>query len=74
MSSEFEIGDMTRASASHAMVVAAERMQWMQRMRAKERGRLLVPSLGPVNPYRVGRNDSCPCGSGVKFKKCCLRA
>lgn len=25
-----------------------------------------------VNPHRhVGRNDSCPCGSGKKFKKCC---
>ncbi len=25
------------------------------------------------NPYRhVGRNDPCPCGSGRKFKKCCL--
>ncbi len=22
---------------------------------------------------RIGRNDPCPCGSGVKFKKCCLR-
>jgi hypothetical protein len=22
---------------------------------------------------RVGRNDPCPCGSGKKFKKCCLR-
>lgn len=21
----------------------------------------------------VGRNDSCPCGSGLKFKHCCLR-
>ena len=20
----------------------------------------------------VGRNDPCPCGSGKKFKKCCL--
>jgi hypothetical protein len=30
--------------------------------------------LEPVtNPYRhVGRNDPCPCGSGKKFKKCCL--
>jgi hypothetical protein len=25
------------------------------------------------DPRRVGRNDSCPCGSGLKFKKCCLR-
>jgi hypothetical protein len=34
-------------------------------------------SLGP-QPIRnklppVGRNDACPCGSGKKFKKCCLR-
>ena len=27
------------------------------------------------NPFRnVGRNDPCPCGSGKKFKKCCLNA
>ncbi len=26
-----------------------------------------------VNPFReVGRNDPCPCGSGRKYKKCCL--
>lgn len=26
-----------------------------------------------VNPHRdVGRNDPCPCGSGKKYKKCCL--
>jgi hypothetical protein len=31
------------------------------------------PSESAVNPYRnVGRNDPCPCGSGKKFKKCCL--
>jgi uncharacterized protein YecA (UPF0149 family) len=28
-----------------------------------------------INPFRdVGRNDPCPCGSGKKFKKCCLAA
>ena len=27
-----------------------------------------------VNPLRhVGRNDPCPCGSGKKYKRCCLR-
>jgi serine-type anaerobic sulfatase-maturating enzyme len=25
-------------------------------------------------PPKVGRNDPCPCGSGRKYKKCCLRA
>ena len=22
---------------------------------------------------KVGRNDPCPCGSGLKYKQCCLR-
>ena len=22
-------------------------------------------------PAKVGRNDPCPCGSGLKYKKCC---
>jgi hypothetical protein len=24
-----------------------------------------------MNKIKVGRNDDCPCGSGLKFKKCC---
>lgn len=31
------------------------------------------PAEPASNPHRnVGRNDPCPCGSGKKFKKCCL--
>ena len=35
-------------------------------------------SIPPVLPIRkerpdVGRNDPCPCGSGKKYKKCCLK-
>ena len=35
-------------------------------------------SSQPLEPIRnrtdrVGRNDSCPCGSGKKFKNCCMR-
>jgi hypothetical protein len=27
-----------------------------------------------VNPgSKLGRNDPCPCGSGKKYKKCCMR-
>ena len=33
----------------------------------------LSPAAARVNVNRdVGRNDPCPCGSGKKFKKCCL--
>lgn len=24
-----------------------------------------------VNP-KINRNDPCPCGSGLKYKKCCM--
>ncbi len=24
-----------------------------------------------VNDKKIGRNDPCPCGSGLKYKKCC---
>ena len=34
----------------------------------KERPR---EGAGPLSGERVGRNDSCPCGSGKKFKRCC---
>lgn len=32
-----------------------------------------ILGAGPIkrDAPKVGRNDSCPCGSGKKFKKCC---
>ncbi len=33
------------------------------------------PEKPAANPNRaIGRNDPCPCGSGKKYKKCCLGA
>ena len=29
--------------------------------------------LGPAK-QKIGRNDPCPCGSGLKYKKCCLKS
>jgi hypothetical protein len=29
-----------------------------------------IPHREPLR--KIGRNDPCPCGSGKKFKKCCL--
>ncbi len=41
---------------------------------SKERHRPIEPppEVAPTPPLKVGRNDLCPCGSGRKFKKCCL--
>lgn len=30
------------------------------------------PTMDELLSWNVGRNDPCPCGSGKKFKKCCL--
>ena len=47
-----------------------------ERRAARTGGISLAPSAAPqplINPFKsVGRNDPCPCGSGKKFKKCCL--
>lgn len=24
------------------------------------------------NKTKIGRNDPCPCGSGLKYKRCCM--
>lgn len=29
-------------------------------------------SIGESMDKKVGRNESCPCGSGKKYKQCCL--
>ena len=34
--------------------------------------RLLNPPKPKQADPKVGRNDPCPCGSGKKFKKCCM--
>jgi hypothetical protein len=45
-----------------------DRERWRRQAEADSRRGQHLP-----NPFRdVGRNDPCPCGSGKKFKKCCL--
>ncbi len=50
---------------AHAFVLEEERQASFQE-----------PRIGPPQPLRsdkIGRNEPCPCGSGKKYKKCCLR-
>lgn len=32
----------------------------------------LAPTRIQRHTKKIGRNDPCPCGSGNKFKRCCL--
>jgi uncharacterized protein len=49
------------------------RLAELQRM-GLPRERLMEELASPVGNHApaVGRNDPCPCGSGIKFKKCCM--
>jgi hypothetical protein len=47
-------------------------------MRKHDRGEINLMEKGFGQPIRntepvVGRNDPCPCGSGKKYKKCCMK-
>lgn len=50
--------------------------QTVQQMSEEDRGHMKPMNL-PLSDRqqkarKVGRNEPCPCGSGSKFKKCCL--
>ncbi|MBF0379575.1 MAG: SEC-C domain-containing protein [Magnetococcales bacterium] len=39
---------------------------------AAENKEFLIPPQTVSNKKKIGRNEPCPCGSGKKFKKCCI--
>ncbi|PAB60785.1 SEC-C metal-binding domain-containing protein [Anaeromicrobium sediminis] len=50
--------------------------QWAGVLSVEERENIVKKfkkSKTVVNENKVGRNDPCPCGSGKKHKKCCLK-
>jgi preprotein translocase subunit SecA len=30
-----------------------------------------LPGMQPIRKTRIGRNEPCPCDSGLSYKKCC---
>ena len=54
---------------------AAARVAAMARATQRPYGRgYEAPIIQTQKKLKVGRNEQCPCGSGKKYKKCCLRA
>ncbi len=41
--------------------------------RMQNRSFKLPSNIDPRKAKKIGRNDSCPCGSGKKFKNCCAK-
>ena len=43
----------------------------IQELVSKSKPKILVNKK--IIARKIGRNDPCPCNSGKKYKKCCLR-
>ena len=57
--------------ASRAREQSTERLEEQMKLQCAER-LAAAEAQEPVPQGRVGRNDLCPCGSGKKYKKCCI--
>jgi uncharacterized protein len=66
-------GDAERWVEAIAPALVSIHQYWLQRRSAR---RTSAPPTAPLRREapKVGRKDPCPCGSGVKFKKCCGQA
>ncbi len=51
--------------------------RWAEEAAAEEQRERALPESDAISrsgaTFKVGRNDPCPCGSGKKYKKCCLK-
>ena len=60
-------------SASHAEADSASDIARQQQDAiAASQGEVVIETIRNLGP-KVGRNDPCPCGSGKKYKQCCMR-
>jgi hypothetical protein len=72
------VKELPPAPGEDALASIAARLRASMKKPAKARA-IALPAAAPPQAAassttpRVGRNDPCPCGSGKKYKKCCLK-
>ena len=64
--------EVERRQLAIAPSVRAIHRYWLERRQAASSSETHLAPLSRSIP-RVGRNDPCPCGSGKKYKNCCLQ-
>jgi uncharacterized protein len=70
-SAKLEPMDIDAELAEQAADYIPHAVQTLHRMRKRMQENPFAPPANENTP-KTGRNDPCPCGSGKKFKKCCL--
>lgn len=64
--------DAAALAFRQALAIDPGHSQSEQMLEIVERMRATLTTLGQLPAIQPGRNDPCPCGSGLKYKKCCL--
>lgn len=69
-----EIAHLRKLSEMEAFVGKGRALELERAIHEQREVVLSVPSKVKVAPSKPGRlrNKPCPCGSGRKFKKCCM--
>ncbi len=73
LASRFDLGELTAAYEQIAGVLPDDLLEIVDLL--TEHGTVLdrlVTAPLPAASTKIGRNDPCPCGSGRKYKRCCL--
>ena len=68
---------MTQEDTPTTRVAQRAMPEWQETRGDEQGGGAPRPAAARTEPraadgQKVGRNDPCPCGSGKKYKKCCL--
>lgn len=63
--------EMDYAATSKKMEELVSKIQSEARLEAMKENLIIKCPHRRVGP-KIGRNDPCPCGSGIKYKKCCV--
>ena len=57
--------------ASYNVVVTGKELTPEERAKQRKENKPFVQKTVINKSPKVGRNDACPCGSGLKYKNCC---
>ncbi|MGE0759660.1 MAG: SEC-C metal-binding domain-containing protein, partial [Pirellulaceae bacterium] len=74
LNEEFVSATWVETAASHATAQSASEISQQQDAALSgKQGEVKIETIRHRGE-RVGRNDPCPCGSGRKYKQCCMRS
>jgi preprotein translocase subunit SecA len=62
---------MAPAKVEQTVSSIAQANPYRQQLENRQQGDQQASAQAHSDKQKIGRNDECPCGSGLKYKKCC---